>query len=208
MAIVLRDVICRDAGRRAARHEPGRRTYVLAAALLLLLLASALDACRLPSASAGATTTSTPSGGLAPQDAPPVGVKVSDAQQGTVAQRNVHLRVAVQVTNHTVAPIHVWYNCGFQPIQGQIIQVDTHQRVWASDTYSCPPLPARTLAPDIAPGGTHTFDVVADLSGRSLPAGTYEVDVQFNWTQSPDSQPPEGHYPSGQARGSAVISLQ
>ncbi|HEX6799550.1 MAG TPA: hypothetical protein VF116_17720 [Ktedonobacterales bacterium] len=112
------------------------------------------------------------------------------------------------MTNHTAAPIHVWYNCGFQPIQGQIIQVATHQRVWTSDTYSCPPFPARALPPDISPDDAHTYNFVADLSDMNLPPGAYQVDVQLNWTQGPDSQPPEGHYPSGQARGSAVISLQ
>lgn len=124
-----------------------------------------------------------------------------------MAERNVQLHIAVQVTNHTAAPIHIWYNRGFQPIQGQIMQVATHKRVWTSDTYSCPPLPARTLAPDIAPGAVHTFDVVADLSGMSLPAGAYQVDVQLNWTQGPDSQAPDGSHAGGQARGSTVVTL-
>lgn len=208
MGMVPRDVIHRGAARRTARREPGRRPYVLAAALLLALLAISLGACRLQGASAGPTITSTPSATQTSHDAPPVGVQVIVAQQGTVAERTVQLRIAVQVANHTVAPIHVWYNCGFQPIQGQIIQVATHKRVWASDTYSCPPLPARTLPPDIAPGGVHTFDVVADPGGMSLPASAYQVDVQFNWTQGSDSQAPDGSHPGGQARGGIVVSLQ
>lgn len=143
-----------------------------------------------------------------PQSTPPVEVWAGVAQQGAAAARTVQLHIAVQVANHSVAPIHVWYNCGFQPIQGQIIQVATHKRVWASDTYSCPPLPARTLPPDIAPGGSHTFDVVADLSGMNLSAGTYQVDVQLYWTQGPDSQAPDGSHPDGQARGSKVVTLR
>lgn len=197
-------------------------------ALLALALVGTLAGCNIgaPSGATKATLTATArtaqaatatQAAQATQAAEPTGTTMSIQQEGTIAEDNVSLNIAVTVTNRTTAPIHVFFTCGYAPVIVQVIPMNGLGILWTQDTYSCPLGLAHEDPHQIDPGAAYTFTYTAPLSqyiaeiGYSgFHTGAYQVNAKYSWHQGTidqvETNPPSVRY--GNATGETTITIR
>lgn len=196
-------------------------------ALLALSLLGSLAGCDVGAPSGATKTTQTATARAAQaatatqavqatRAAEPVWTSISVQQEGTIAESNVNLNIAVTITNRTSAPIHVFYTCGYAPVIVTVTPVNGQGVLWTQDTYSCPAGITNEDPHQINPSASYTYTYVAPLSQYGAEVGhggfhvgEYQVIAKYSWHQRTLDQ--AGTDPSvlqGKATGETTISLR
>ncbi|HST87216.1 MAG TPA: hypothetical protein VLJ14_02470 [Ktedonobacterales bacterium] len=207
-------------------HHKRLPAYALLAALFLMLTLSAC-ATSAPSISTPrsdathiASATATRSAEAA-RTATPVQVDVSSTQRGHAATGDVHLIVAVTVTNRTVSPIALLIPMCHSPNPIQLALLDVLGRLtWYApqDTTACILDDTLTdLSPTLPAGAAHTWIYDADLSATASAAGSPAIPgarytllaTVAEWHQGTANQAQHNPgIPHGSAVGQTTVLIQ
>lgn len=202
------------------QYRSGFSLLVAAIPLLALALVGTLAGCDI-GAPSGATTAAqtatarTAQAATATQAAAPVWTSINVQQEGTIAENNVSLNIAVTVTNRTSAPIHIYFTCGYPPVIVQVIPMDGQGVLWTQDTVGCLGL-AREDPHQIASGAAYTFTYTAPLSQYGahighggFHTGDYRVIAKYGWHQGAiDQVETDPSLLYGKATGETTITLR
>ncbi|HEY1387642.1 MAG TPA: hypothetical protein VGF38_03780 [Ktedonobacterales bacterium] len=209
-----------------AQQLSGRRLLAAAITLLALALVGTLAGCDVGAPSGATTATQTATArtaqvaiatqaAQATRAAEPVWTSISVQQEGTIAENNVSLKIAVTVTNRTSAPIHIFFTCGYPPVIVQVIPMDGQGVLWTQDTVGCLGL-AREDPHQIASGAAYTFTYTAPLSQYGahighggFHVGEYQVIAKYGWHQGAiDQVETDPSLLYGKATGETTITLR
>ncbi|HEX5441290.1 MAG TPA: hypothetical protein VFW76_10425 [Ktedonobacterales bacterium] len=200
---------------------------IMPIALLALSLFGVLAGCDVGAPSGATKTTQTATAraaqaataaqaAQATRAAEPVWTSISVQQEGTIAENNVSLNIAVTVTNRTSAPIHIHFTCGYPPVIVQVIPMDGQGILWTQDTVGCPSHATREDPNTIDPDSSYTFtytapisQYVAELGYGGFHPGDYQVIAKYGWHQGAiDQVETDPSLLYGKATGETTITLR
>src|SRR5689334_21927704 len=183
---------------------------------MALLAACATQPGQTSSKSTPNAAASQTAGAMATRAAEPVQVDVTAQQEGALATHVARLTVAVTVTNHTAAPIHIYRI----PCQGAFfdLELGVNQLAVTGNLDLEDPCLLDTIpvddAPEIAVGASHTFSVTVDLYlFTALSPGSYALVAKVQWHQGSQESldqlaAGQSNIPHGVAEGTGAVTLQ